>query len=244
MVSIRSIAGCIGVTGNISILGDFLGFLRARVPPDPTGVRINISLLQQVQRLQQPHFHLNIIRIGLESFTDAENIQIDYSIFKCRNIYAAIGVGVGRVSYFFVTVAEAGGLDAPTTVSQVEDISSRWVVDNDAIDVSIPFAMSVPSDGGQILGKSPVGGPCPGDKDDKGMNGSVVGLFGSEQTARSFSHEVGHYLGLDHQNGTPINLMAQTSFVMTAGLDVRNAVALTSSQGNTVSGHCMIAPPC
>jgi hypothetical protein len=99
--------------------------------------------------------------------------------------------------------------------------------------------MNVPSDGGMILGQSPQPGPCEG-KNAKGMNASVVGLFGSEQTARSFSHEVGHYLGLGHQNDHPENLMCQSG----SASSIRNSVNLTSDQGNTVKGHCLVKPGC
>lgn len=51
MASIRQLADCIGLTGNISILGDFLGFFRRRIPPDPTGATVQISLRRQVQNV-------------------------------------------------------------------------------------------------------------------------------------------------------------------------------------------------
>ena len=46
-------------------------------------------------------------------------------------------------------------------------------------------------------GRSPVNGPC--DKDAKGMTGSVVSLNGTTaNSGNTFAHEMGHYLGLDH----------------------------------------------
>lgn len=243
METIRTLASCIGVTGEVSILRDFLGFLRGRVPPDPSGANSRVSLLQQARLLRGRHFHLNVIAIGGDNFVDTNNIQVDYSIYRSRAIYQQVGVGVGRVQHYIVNRANAGGLDAPVTEDNLSTIGHRWVVNNDALDVAVPLSMTVPSKGGRILGLSPEPGPCE-TKDSKDMNGSVVGLFGSEQTARSFAHEIGHNLRLGHENGTPSNLMAQTSAVRKAGLSVRSAQKLTAAQGDTIKEHCLMKQGC
>jgi hypothetical protein len=239
MASLHQLAACIGIPKNFSVLGDFLGFFRRTLPPDPTGAAVAVSLLRQAKLLKGPHFNLNIIAIGVENFTDTEDIQTDYSVFKIRNIYAQVGVGVGRILYFQVTVADANGLDMPTTEDQLSEIGHKWVVNNDALDVATPFAMNVPSNGGMTLGLSPQPGPCV-EKDDKGMNGSVVGLFGSEQTARTFAHEVGHNLGLGHKNSNPENLMCQSG----SASSIRDSVILTSAQGGDIKDHCLMKPSC
>lgn len=238
MTSIRESAACVGLSGSFSVLRDYLGFLRGHLPPDPTGATVQVSLLRQVQRLQGSHFHLNVIQVGSDNFTDSEFIQIDYTTFKMRNIYNQVGVGVGRVQHWGVTMAEANGFDSPTTEGQLEDLTQAWTVDNDGLDLFIPFNMMVPSNGGQTLGLSPEGGPC--DKSAKGMNGSVVGLFGDEQTARSGAHEIGHYLGLGHRNNDDDNLMCQSS----QAASIRDSVELTSGQGNTIGEHCFMESGC
>jgi len=250
-------ANCIGLTGDISIVRDLLGFFRGRVPPDPTGAAAKISLLRQGELLEGQHFHLNVIAIGSDNFTDNDDIEIDYSIYKIRNIYQQRGIGVGRVKHYGVLSADAGGLDAPTTESQLEEITDTWTVPNNGIDVFIPFNMNVSSNDGSILGLSAVDGPCE-EKNDKGMNGSVAGLWGiydadgnlidSDQTARTFAHEVGHYLGLEHNHGDDCptsasgraNLMAQSR----CADSTRNSVVLTSSQGNDVKDHCLARFTC
>jgi len=239
VASIRSLAGCIDVSGGFTILGEFFGFWRRRLPPDPTGARVAVSLLSQARLLRGEHIHLNVVAVGSDSFTDAEDQQIDYSLYRIRNIYAAVGVGVGRVRHYGVLAADAGGLDNVTSEDEMEEIAQTWRVDNDGIDVFIPFAMNVPSGGGFLLGLSPVPGPCE-EKDDKGMNGSMVGMFGSEQTSRSFSHEVGHYLGLEHRNGSPTNLMCQSG----SASSIRNSVVLWASQGNDMKAHCLCKDNC
>lgn len=241
MASIRQLASCIGVatSGAVSVNRDFLGFFRGRIPPDPTGVAVEVSLLRQCRRLLGRHYHLNVIAVGVDNFTDADDIEIDYSILRIRNIYNQVNVGIGRIEHFGVPVADAQGLDSPTTRDHLEDITDTWTVPNNGIDLFIPFNMNVPSNGGQVLGRSAVDGPCE-EKDDKGMNGSVSGLWGSEQTSRTVSHEVGHYLGLEHRNGSPGNLMAQSSVASST----RNSIALTSGQGSTVRSHCLVKPGC
>ena len=97
MTSIRALAGCIGVDGDISVLRDFYGFIRGQLPPDPTGADVSVSLKRQVTRLEGDHFHLNVIQVGSDQFTDNDFIEIDYSIFRIRNIYEQVSLGVGRI---------------------------------------------------------------------------------------------------------------------------------------------------
>ncbi len=244
--SIRTLAGCVGISGQFSILGDFFGFIRRRLPPDPTGVRIEVSLKEQIARLRGVHSNLNVIAVGSDQFTDADFIEIDYSIFKLRNVYRPVGVGIGRVQHWVVSTADADGLDMPTTTGDLEDLTQDWTVPNDGIDLFVPHNMSIAANGGQILGRSAIDGPC--DKNAKGMNGATCGLWGSEQTARTFAHELGHYLGLSHNHGDDCpagtteknNLMAQSR----CAISTRDSVLLTSSQGDNMDDHCSIRAGC
>jgi hypothetical protein len=244
--SIRDLAGCVGISGPFSILGDFFGFARRRLPPDPTGVRVEVSLKEQISRLRSVHSNLNVIAVGSDQFTDSDFIEIDYSIFKLRNVYRPVGVGIGRIQHWVVSTADANGLDTPTTTGDLEDLTQDWTVPNDGIDLFVPHNMSVASNGGQILGRSAIDGPC--DKNAKGMNGATCGLWGSEQTARTFAHELGHYFGLSHNHGDTCptgaternNLMAQSR----CAISTRNSVLLTSSQGDNMDDHCSIRAGC
>ncbi len=238
MESVRASASCIGLTGTISVLRNFFGFWRGVVPPDPTGVKTSVSVRQQCQRLHQPHFHLNVILMGSDNFSDADHIELDYSIFKIRNIYAQVPIGVGRVLWWGIPASGADGLDNLTSEDEFVELSERVHVYNNGIDIAIPDMVNL-SGTGNVGGKSPRGGPCE-DKDRKGMDSSVSGLFGSEQTARSFAHEIGHYLGLEHENGLPDNLMCQ-SFLATS---TRNSVGLYPGQGGVIRLHCLVKPGC
>lgn len=242
MASLRALAQCIGVDGGqISILGHFLGFARWRIPSDPTGATVSISLKRQAQRLQGKHLHLNVIAVGSDNFTDGEYERIDYMIYKTRNVYNQRSLGVGRVQHWIISVADADGLDAPTSKGQLEELTDRWEVSNNGIDLFIPHDMNIPSGTGILLGRSPNPGPCMSDgKDKKGQDSPVSGLWGSDQLARTSAHEVGHYLDLDHKNSSPDNLMCQSG----KANSIRNSTDLTSSQGSEMRGHCMVWNGC
>jgi hypothetical protein len=244
--SLRAFASCIGVSGPFSVLGDFYGLRQRRVPTDPTGVRVEVSLRDQINSLRGRHFNLNVIKVGSDQFTNSDHNEIDYSIFKVRNVYRQIGLGVGRIRHWVVSTADANGLDSPTTEGDLEDLTADWTVANDGVDLFIPHNMNIPSNGGMILGKSAINGPC--DKNAKGMTGATCGLWGSEQTARTFAHELGHYLGLSHNHGAACptttaalnNLMAQSR----CASSTRNSTLLTSAQGTDMSDHCSTKAGC
>src|SRR5918995_265444 len=244
--SLRSFASRVGIAGPFSVLGDFYGFRQRRLPTDPTGVRVEVSLRDQINSLRGRHTNLNVIKVGSDQFTNADHNEIDYSIFRMRNIYRTVGLGVGRIRHWIISTADANGLDSPTTTGQLEDLTAQWTVPNDGIDLFVPHNMNVASNSGIVLGRSAIDGPC--DKNAKGMTGAVCGLWGSEQTARTFTHELGHYLGLSHNHGDSCptttaaqnNLMAQSR----CALSTRNSVLLTSSQGTNTRDHCSTKAGC
>ncbi len=138
MASVKSILNCIGVdtSGSVSLLFSGFGFIRGQVPQDPdTSVTAQVSLLQYVQSLQGKHIHINVIRVGIDNFTSAEVDKIDYAIYKIRNIYRQVSLGVGRVEHYDVTSADADGKDDLGSEDEAEDLTHDWTVPNDALDV-------------------------------------------------------------------------------------------------------------
>jgi hypothetical protein len=220
MASLRSIAACIGVTGNFSVARNFFGFLR--------GVPSDVSILTQVRRLQGRHVHMNFIRVGSDQFTNADLAEMDSALQFTRDNYAQINLGVGRIEHYFITTADAGGAENINNDDEAEELTNDWTVPNSALDIFFVLNYS-----GTTIGLSRVDGPC--DKDAKGMDGSVVAIEGNVNTTGFvLAHEAGHYLGLSHSSSSG-NLMFGT---------VPNGGNLTSGQGSNMRDHCFVKSGC
>lgn len=248
--SLRSLADCIGLdrNGRISVLGDFFGFIRNRVPTDPdTTVTASVSLSQQFARLKGKHIHLNVIKVGLDTLSSADEAdalhKIDYAIYRIRNIYRSINLGVGRIKHFFISNADANGRADISSEDEAEALWDEWTVPGSAIDVFMVRNISA-----DFVGLSPVDGNCKKNGKDDGLIGGEVNRS-FERVARTFAHEVGHFLGRPHNHGDgdcPAstagrnNLMAQTGCV----ISVRDSVLLTNGQGSDMRDHCSVRNGC
>jgi hypothetical protein len=221
MASLKDMGGCIGLASSFSVLRDFYGYI--------TGAPKPLSLLKQIRLVQGKHIHLNLILVGSESFTDADEAEIDAAVQATRDFYATVSLGVGRVLRFVVSTDQANGHDNIDSDSEAEDLTNEWTVHNDALDVFFVLTYAT-----STVGLSEVDGSC--DKDGKGMTGSVVAIEGSANTTGfCLGHEVGHYLGLEHTDNSPGNLMFPT---------VPNGGNITSSQGSTMRSHCFVRSGC
>jgi hypothetical protein len=219
VASLRRIAECIGLSARVSVLSDFYGMLnRPRRP---------LSLLQQLRLLQGPHVHLNLIRVGIESFTAGDEAAIDRALEQTRAIFATVGLGVGRVVRYLIGTADANGREHIEDTGEARALADEWTVPDDALDVFLVLTFA-----GIIGGYSPIPGSC--DKNRKGRSGAVVAVDNGPFLGVGLAHEVGHYLGLDHVRD-PANLMFDD------GLPGMN---LTSSQGATMRRHCSVKPGC
>lgn len=254
-ISIRSLMACEGADMSVdqSVLFRLFGFIRGLVPPDPdTTVTASVSLRQLANDLDGDHIHVNVIRVGFDvlsatALADAL-IELDYSVYRIRNIYRPQGVGVGRTLHWFIDAADADGADSIGSNGEARDLWRSWSVDNNGID-----AFVVRNIAGNLLGLSPVGGDCDkGSKDDGCLAGGVDS--NDEGLSRTFAHEIGHFLDLPHNHGgncptatnDRMNLMAQTRCVPFVGgvRDTRNAVRLTNTQGNKMDNHECIRGGC
>lgn len=218
--SVRSIASCIGVTGEFSVARDFFGFLR--------GAPSEVSVQTQVNRLKQRHVHMNFIRVGSDQFTTADLEEMDSALQFTRDTYAQVNLGVGKIEHYVITTTEAGGAENIDNDDEAEELTNDWTVPNSALDIFwvLTYATST-------IGLSRVDGPC--DKNAKGMDGSVVAIEGSvNTTGYVLAHEAGHYLGLGHSSSSA-NLMFGT---------VPNGGGLTSGQGSNMRDHCFTKSSC
>jgi hypothetical protein len=220
VVSLRDIAGCIGVAGNISLSRDFFGFLR--------GAPTTVSLVTQVQRLQGRHVHMNFIRVGSDQYDENDLAEMDSALQFTRDNYAQIGLGVGKIEHYAITTANAGGAENIDSDDEAEELTNDWTVSNSALDIFFVLTYA-----GKTIGLSRVRGPC--DKNAKGMDGSVVAIEGNvNTTGYVLAHEAGHYLGLGHSTSSD-NLMFGT---------VPNGGKLTSSQAAKMLVHCFVKSGC
>lgn len=218
MASLRDTAACIGVTGDFSVVGDFYGYL---AKPD------DLSVLTQVGLLQGRHVHLNLIRVGIESFTPEDEAELDAAVHLTRSYYEQVSLGVGSVLRFSVSTADANGHEHIGSDGEAESLTHDWTVPNDAIDVFLvrSFVLGI--------GHAPIDGPC--DKSGVRMNGCVVEMTGSPlMTGQALGRFVGHYLGLSTTDDNQ-NLM------WTA---VPNGGELTAAQGAIMRDHCFVNHGC
>jgi hypothetical protein len=253
-VNIRSLMGCIGIGANadVSVLRDLFGFSRARVPPDPTGIVAEVSLLTYARDLQGKHIHLNVIRVGFDAIAAGDQPasfeRLDYGILRIRDIYRQVPLGIGRVLHWDISAADSNGRDDLGSEDEADELSDEWSVPNSGIDV---FVVRNISDG-DFIGISPIDGSCDKDSKDDGLIGGEINR-GAEGYARTFAHEVGHFLGLEH----PFNhdhdtgdcpgstekrnrIMAQTR----CAVSIRNSTNITSGQRSDMRDHCAVRSGC
>lgn len=220
-VSVRTALSCIGRGSGTSVLRDVFGYW---VLPG------ELSLRGQLEALEGKHYHVNVIRVAPEDFPGWSTHQICYSIQFTRDVFAKVGIGIGRVNWYDVPEADAGSHAVIDSSSEADDLTDDWTVPNDALDLFVVRRINGAD------GWSAVGGSC--DKDSKGMTGSVVELYESDDdyAGNGFAHEMGHYLGLDHvpDNGNFIGGDGSSD----------SWSGIFSWQGDTMRNHCFMKNGC
>jgi hypothetical protein len=249
MTSVRSILNCIGVTATrVALLSSLFGFSRGQMPTDPdSSVTAQVSVLEKIRDVQGQHIHLNVIRVGFDAIAgdtarDRARERADYAVYRIHRIFRQVNLGIGRVEHYVISAAEADGRDDLGSSSDARDLWRSFSVPNDGLDVFVVRTIS-----GNFVGISPVGGSCSKGSKRGGLIGGRINR-GDEGVARTFAHEVGHFLGLDHNHGDDCpssdaarrRLMAQTRCVP----DIRDSVTLISSEGTTMRGHCSVQEGC
>lgn len=225
-VSIRDTCrDCLDRTGTLSVVRDFFGYQAGPVDP-------GLSLLTQIRRLRSPHVHMNIILVGTETYMAADIQEVDAAIQFTRDTYAQVNLGVGRVLWFNIPIAESHGHEDIGNDDEAETLVDEYTVNNDALDIFI-----VQTYAGNTVGVSGVRGPC--DKDLKGIDGSVISIE-TIHTGIVLAHEAAHYLGLEH--AVPINNLMFSTLSDEDGNLIGGQ--LTPNQEHIMRQHCFMRAPC
>ena len=246
MASLRQLAACIGLPGNFSVVRGFFGYASPppwNLAPSQTNLPQSLSLLTQMKRLQQKHFHLNVIRVGASSFDGLLNAvdeqNLDCAVQLTRDIYAAAGIGIGRVERWWMIQNTA--YDVLEDDCEAEDLIDDYTVPNDGVDcflvwtfVSLTVGVTFDDSDGVVV---------------ESRENTFLG------TARTMAHELGHFFGLKsggtdgvgHLNNTPSNLMCQSKLankISSGEVAIPGSTQFNFMQLVFIKSHVAMKEPC
>jgi hypothetical protein len=174
-----------------------------------------------------PYFDINIIRVGVDRFSRQDLQAIDSGIDAVKSIYSQVGLYLHEVNEWDISYAEAGTYVTIDSQSEAVNLTTDWTVPNGALDVFVVRAMY------GAVGWSAVRGSCDKNSAD-GMTGAVVSLEGDYAfIGNTFAHEIGHYLGLQHDTREE-NMMGDP-----AG-NSNSSRRITAWQGDIMKQHCFV----
>ena len=183
----------------------------------------SLSLLTQVKRCQQTHFHLDCVRVGTGSdnlLAAVDEQNLDCAVQMARDIYGAAGIGIGRYNrWWLIPLSDNTGYDVIDDDCEASDLVDEYAAPGGGVDVFFVQAYA-----GSTVGLHPWKG------DGVVVESRETDFLG---TARTFSHELGHYFDLGHENDKPNNLMCQTS----KANPMPGSTQLNSGQVSDVKDH-------
>lgn len=254
-LSVRQITQtCLGKTGNLSVNSDVYGYvfrdtdgsvfgtLTGTDTLPGTGQPTTRSLRRHLRTISGEATDLVLILVGHEndfsgSVSRNDVTKVQYSVQVARDLYAQVNVGIRRLTWQRIPLADAGTYVVITDGSEAEDLTDDWNGANGGIDVF--WVQSIID----AAGWSNTHGPCDKNSTD-GRTGAVIELSGTRRfTGIVLGHEVGHYLKLSHTNSTA-NMMGADPDGDGIGTININSTAISTSEGNTMRHHCSIHGPC
>jgi hypothetical protein len=193
---------------------------------DMVAGKLQWSLTGNTGKVFSKCFGINVILVGIESFTTADLRKVNDSLDAMKKIFSKVDLGIRSIEWWQISNAEAGSKAVIDNESEASDLTSDWSVPNSSLDLFVVRNMNGAD------GWSAVNGSC--NKDAKGMNGSVVSLNGNvSNSGNTFAHETAHYLGLEH-------IADAGNFIGNNGASNGNTEIYTW-QGDTIKKHCFVS---
>ncbi len=256
-LSLRSIAErCLGVSGDLSVNNDVYGYIFREADGSVFGVldssgsdRLPLSgepttrsLKRHLEALSGQAVDLVLFLVGHEddfsgAFNRDELTKIQYAIQITRDLYVQAGLGVRRLNWRRIPLADAGGYVNIADRAEAENLTDDFSGPESGIDVF--FVQSI----GVAAGWSNILGPC-----DKnffwGLTGAVLEVSGRRRfLGIVLGHELGHYLTLPHAD-TITNMMGEDPDGDGIGRVSDNSTTITREQADKMRLHCSVSGPC
>jgi hypothetical protein len=253
-LSVKQIGkNCLGLPSQFSVNSDLYGYrFRAndgsvfgtlngdKLPG--SGQPTTRSLKKHLQTITDKSVDLALILVGHEEdFSGAVSrddvTKIQYAVQIARDLYAQAPLGIRRLDWRRIPLADAGGHVNILDGGEATDLTDDWSASGVSVDVF--WVQSI----GDAGGWSNTDGPC--DKDEKyERTGAVIQLGSSRRfTGILLGHEVGHYLGLAH-GSSKSNMMGVDDDNDGIGDTDDNSTNITSGQGTKMREHCFVKPAC
>jgi len=235
-------ASALGVSPPFSVNTDLYGYI-FRDAAGSVGITSPRSLKRQLQLMRGRAINLSLFLVGHENdfsgvVTLVQAVSVQVAIQRVRDIYSQENLGVRRLFWRRISMADVGNYAIITDRPEAVDLTDDFSGPNDGIDVF--YVQSILNAGGW----STTPGPCDKDAKDE-MTGAVIELS-SGILGILTAHEVGHYLGLAH-GSTITNVMGVDALPPPNGDGIgelnSTSTNLTSSQGTTMRAHCSVRSP-